>query len=80
MLLVNDHVLQANDRVNPVWSFFGPMVSLFSEVGLLVVWAAGASMVFQGSVTVGGLTAFLAYISRFYSRVESMVRMVPAAH
>jgi len=75
----NDHVLQANDRVNTVWSFFGPMVSLFSEVGLLVVWAAGASMVFQGSVTVGGLTAFLAYISRFYSRVESMVRMVPAA-
>jgi len=75
----NDHVLQANDRVNTVWSFFGPMVSLFSEVGLLVVWAAGAWMVFQGSVTVGGLTAFLAYISRFYSRVESMVRMVPAA-
>jgi len=75
----NDHVLQANDRVNTVWAFFGPMVSLFSEVGLLVVWAAGAWMVFQGSVTVGGLTAFLAYISRFYSRVESMVRMVPAA-
>ena len=75
----NDHVLHANDRVNTVWAFFGPMVSLFSEVGLLVVWAAGAWMVFQGSVTVGGLTAFLAYIARFYSRVESMVRMVPAA-
>ncbi len=75
----NDHVLQANDRVNTVWAFFGPMVSLFSEMGLLVVWAAGAWMVFQGSVTVGGLTAFLAYIARFYSRVESMVRMVPAA-
>ena len=59
--------------------YLGPMVSLFSEVGLLVVWAAGAWMVFQGSVTVGGLTAFLAYIARFYSRVESMVRMVPAA-
>ncbi len=75
----NDHVLEANDRVNTVWSFFGPLVSLFSEMGLLVVWAAGAWMVFQGSVTVGGLTAFLTYIARFYSRVESMVRMVPAA-
>jgi len=75
----NDHVLEANDRVNMVWSFFGPLVSLFSEVGLLVVWAAGAWMVFGGALTVGGLTAFLAYISRFYARVESMVRMVPAA-
>jgi ATP-binding cassette subfamily B protein len=75
----NDHVLEANDRVNTVWAFFGPLVSLFSEMGLLVVWAAGAWMVFQGAVTVGGLTAFLAYIARFYGRVESMVRMVPAA-
>ena len=74
----NDRVLEANDRVNVVWAFFGPLVSLFSEVGLLVVWAAGAWLVFGGSVTVGALTAFLAYISRFYGRVESMIRMVPA--
>lgn len=74
----NDRVLEANDRVNVVWSFFGPLVSLFSELGLLVVWVAGAWLVFGGAVTVGGLTAFLAYISRFYGRVESMIRMVPA--
>ena len=74
----NDRVLDANDRVNVIWSFCGPLFALFSEVGLLVVWAAGAWLVFGGSVTVGGLTAFLAYISRFYGRVESMIRMVPA--
>jgi ATP-binding cassette subfamily B protein len=74
----NDRVLDANDRVNVIWSFTGPMVSLISELGLLVVWACGAWLVFAGGVTVGGLTAFLAYISRFYGRVESMIRMVPA--
>jgi ATP-binding cassette subfamily B protein len=74
----NDRVLDANDRVNVIWSFCGPLFALFSEVGLLVVWAAGAWLVFGGSVTVGGLTAFLAYIARFYGRVESMIRMVPA--
>ena len=74
----NDRVLDANDRVNLVWSFFGPLVRFFNEVGLLVVWGAGAWLVFGGSVTVGGLTAFIAYISRFYARVESMIRMVPA--
>ena len=74
----NERVLEANDRVNVIWSFTGPVVSLISEIGLLVVWACGAWLVFTGSVTVGGLTAFLAYIARFYGRVESMIRMVPA--
>ncbi|NBW96689.1 MAG: ATP-binding cassette domain-containing protein [Planctomycetia bacterium] len=74
----NDRVLDANDRVNVVWSFFGPLVSLCSEAGVLVVWAAGAWLVFGNAVTVGTLTAFLTYIARFYGRVESMIHMVPA--
>lgn len=74
----NHEVLISNDRVNVIWSFFGPLVSLANEAGLLVVWAAGAWLVFGGSLTVGALTAFLAYIGRFYGRLESMVRMVPA--
>ncbi len=74
----NDGVVAANDRVNVIWAFFGPLVSLANEVGLLVVWTAGAALVFSDSLTVGALTAFLAYIARFYGRLESMVRMVPA--
>ena len=30
----NDRVLQANDRVNTVWSFFGPIVVLLTDLGL----------------------------------------------
>ncbi len=74
----NDQILETSDRVNVVWAFFGPLVSLLSEAGLLIVWASGAWLVFGGSVTVGALSAFLAYIARFYGRIESMIRMVPA--
>jgi ATP-binding cassette subfamily B protein len=74
----NDLVVAANDRVNVVWAFCGPLIAYLNEMGLVVVWAAGAWLVFGGSVTVGTLTAFLAYISRFYGRIESMIRMVPA--
>ncbi len=74
----NHRVLEANDHVNITWSYFGPLVTLFSEFGVLVIWASGVWLVFNNSVTVGTLTAFLAYISRFYGKVESMVRMVPA--
>ena len=71
-------VIRANDLVNVDWSLFGPLVGLATEIGILVVWGAGAWLVFGGTLTVGALTAFLAYIARFYGRVESMIRMVPA--
>ena len=76
--LANQRVLEANDRVNVTWSYFGPLVALFSEFGLLVIWGSGVWLIFNGAVTVGTLTAFIAYITRFYAKVESMVRMVPA--
>src|SRR5262249_36391624 len=34
----NQHVLDANDRVNRLWSFFGPTITLLTEFGLLVIW------------------------------------------
>lgn len=72
----NSRVLQANDSVNTIWSFFGPMVTLLTDAGLLVVWIFGVWQVFHHQITVGVLTAFLAYISRFYGRLESMIKMV----
>ena len=72
----NLRIIAANDRVNRVWTFFWPAVALLTQIGLLVVWMVGAWEVFSGRVTVGVLVAFLAYIGRFYSRLESMSRMV----
>jgi len=72
----NLRIIAANDRVNRVWTFFWPAVALLTQIGLLVVWMVGAWEVFSGRVTVGVLVAFLAYIGRFYARLESMSRMV----
>lgn len=74
----NDRVLHANDRVNRIWSFFGPIVTLLTDGGLLIVWIFGVWQVFQHHITVGVLTAFLAYIGRFYARLESIIKMVSA--
>lgn len=65
-----------NDRVNKVWSLFSPTVTFLTEIGLLVVWAVGIWQVARGRITVGVLTAFLAYIGRFYNRLDSMSRFV----
>ncbi len=72
----NNSVLDANIRVNRLWAFFGPTVTLLTELGILVIWGFGVYRVASGDITVGVLTAFLAYISRFYVRLDSMSRMI----
>ncbi|MBK7900725.1 MAG: ABC transporter ATP-binding protein [Azonexus sp.] len=72
----NFHNLALNDRINKTWSLFGPAVTLLTEIGLLVVWGFGIWQISKGEITVGVLTAFLAYISRFYTRLDSMSRIV----
>jgi len=68
--------LVVNDRLNRTWSLFFPTVTLLTDVGILVVWGFGIWQVSQGRITVGVLTAFIAYIGRFYVRLESMSRIV----
>jgi ATP-binding cassette subfamily B protein len=72
----NHHNLLVNDRINKIWSLFSPSVSLLTEVGLLVVWAFGIWQVSNGKITVGMLLMAIAYISRFYGRLDSMSRIV----
>jgi ATP-binding cassette subfamily B protein len=76
----NNRVLHANDRVNRLWSFFGPMISLLTDTGLLIVWIVGVWQVvyWHNLHQIGTLTLFVAYISRFYVRLESMSRFVAA--
>jgi ATP-binding cassette subfamily B protein len=72
-----NHVnLGINDKLNKTWSLFSPTVALLTELGLLVVWAFGIWLVSKQQITVGVLTAFIAYIGRFYGRLDSMSRIV----
>ena len=70
------HVLDSNVKVNRLWAFFGPSVTLLTEISVLVIWAFGIWRVSSGSITVGVLTAFLAFTTRFYVRLDSMSHML----
>ncbi|MFN4350344.1 MAG: ABC transporter ATP-binding protein [Hylemonella sp.] len=72
----NRQNLQVNDRINKIWALFAPSISFLTEVGLLVVWGVGVWLIAKGETSVGVLTAFIAYISRFYGRLDSMSRIV----
>jgi len=74
----NDRVLKVNNQVNSVWAYFTSVVVLLTDLGVLVIWFFGARRVLAHTITVGVLTTFVTYISRFYGRLDSMSRMVSA--
>ena len=74
----NDHVLSANDRINRTWSFFRPTIIVLTDAGTLVVWVFGVWQIYHRQIDFGVLFVFLALISRFYTRLESMSRIVSA--
>jgi ATP-binding cassette subfamily B protein len=72
------HVVDANFRVNKMYAYFNPTVTLLTEFGGLGVWICGAYLIFAGSsdVSLGVLIAFTAWIGRFYVRLDELTRMI----
>ncbi len=75
----NDHVLGANNRVNRVWAAFSPVITLLTDIGLLIVWGFGAYQVYLGTITYGVVAAFITCIGRLYIRLDSMSRLLAHA-
>jgi len=74
--LANKHNLAVNDKLNKVWSLFSPTVSFLTELGILVIWVFGIWQVSRTLITVGTLSLFVQYATRFYGRLDSMSRIV----
>ena len=74
----NDRILAANDKINRVWAFFVAVLALLTDSGVLMIWIFGVWRIYDNSITVGVLTAFIAYISRFYSKLDALSHMLSA--
>jgi ATP-binding cassette, subfamily B, bacterial len=72
----NESVVTANNRVNSLWTFFWPLISFLTNLGVLVVWIFGIYLVYRHELKVGELVTFTILSGRFYGRLESMSRMV----
>ncbi len=76
--LRNQHVLEANNKVNRLWATFVPVITLLTDIGILIIWAFGAWQIAMGNIKVGVLILFITYIGRLYARLDSMSRMLAA--
>lgn len=75
----NRQVLEANTRVNGLWAAFGPIISLMTDIGLLVIYAFGAYRIYHHEIDYAVLYLFVNYIGRLYVRLDSMSRMLANA-
>lgn len=70
----NEKNVYVNNQMNKIWSAFSPTSNFFNDLGVLIIWAFGIHMMMRHEITLGGLTGFIAYLVRLYSRFESMTR------
>jgi ABC-type multidrug transport system fused ATPase/permease subunit len=57
-------------------ALFSPLTDVFEMLGGLLVVALGTYEISQGRLTLGGLVAFLGYLTQLYSPVRGMGRLV----
>jgi len=69
---VNVENLQANIQAARISALFFPLVDVLGSVGTcLVIWFGGTS-VMNGSLTLGVLVAFMAYVTRFFMPIREI--------
>jgi ATP-binding cassette subfamily B protein len=59
-------------RIN---ALYGPATDLVGVAGQLVVLAIGGSMVLDGRLSIGGLTAFVLYLTAFFAPIQQLVQL-----
>jgi ATP-binding cassette, subfamily B, bacterial len=68
----------AEVRVTRLRGIFSGVVDIIEMVGVLAVIALGTMALSSGRLTLGGLTAFLAYLTQLYSPVRRLSRLANA--
>lgn len=69
---VNVSNMQANIEAGRVMSAFWPAVGIFGAMGNSLVLWFGGSAVMSGTLTVGVLFGFMAYINRFFMPIQDL--------
>ena len=58
-----------------MFSIYGPLMMLASQIGVIVVWLLGGWWTIQGEIKVGTLVAFTGYMWMFYRPIHMLAHM-----
>ncbi|WP_309108998.1 ABC transporter ATP-binding protein [Arthrobacter sp.] len=71
----NDGRMNAGLRVIRLQSMFSPLVDVIATLGTVLVLWIGAQRVLDGSMTLGLLLVFIAYLKAMYSPMKSLAKL-----
>jgi subfamily B ATP-binding cassette protein MsbA len=57
------------------WATFFPAMGFVASLGMVIVLGFGVYRVFSGALTLGGLVAFISYVSSFYEPINRLVQV-----
>jgi ATP-binding cassette subfamily B protein len=72
---VNDHYRDANRETVVLNGLYFPFVDFLSSAATAVVLGFGGWLVFDGSLTVGALFAFIGYLANFFDPVQQLSQL-----
>ena len=68
----NEGVVEAELAASRIHGLFTPLIDLIELAGVLCVLALGTVAVAEGSLTIGGMLAFVAYLTQLYSPIRTL--------
>jgi ATP-binding cassette subfamily B protein len=68
----NEGVVEAELAASRIHGLFTPLIDLIELAGVLCVLALGTVAVADGSLTIGGMLAFIAYLTQLYSPIRTL--------
>jgi ATP-binding cassette subfamily B protein len=72
---LNGRVMDLELRSNLVGRWFGMFITLLGPLGAALIYLYGGYSVLQGTMTIGGIVAFAAYLGRLYGPVGSLLNL-----
>jgi ATP-binding cassette, subfamily B, multidrug efflux pump len=69
---VNHNYYRASIRQLVIFGIFRPSIELFSTIGVALVLIYGGSGILRGTLTLGALVAFIAYVRQMFNPVADM--------
>ena len=72
----NQQNMQANLRTVQLWSAFAPVIDFMNNLGNIIILVYGSWEVMQAKISVGELTAFLAYLNQINQPAKRFSRIM----
>ncbi|MFC0213728.1 ABC transporter ATP-binding protein [Paenibacillus chartarius] len=72
---MNQQVMDLELRLNLVGRWFGLLLGLLGPLGTALIFLYGGYAVMNGTMTIGGIVAFTAYVGRLYGPVGTLLNL-----